>query len=91
MVVEDIKLMAQNKGIRIHQYIPPNLSPITQTLVATCQALSWIVNMDKPELEPKHIFDFIDYQFDLKEVKVRHSLECWQMLKLKILHLKSDG
>ena len=30
--------------------------------------------MDKSELEPKQIFGFIDYKFDLKEGKVRITL-----------------
>ena len=31
----------------------------TQILVALCQELDWVVNMEKSELEPKQIFDFV--------------------------------
>ena len=75
MAVEEDKLIAQNKGIRIHQYLdnwsvraPFNQTCLhhTQTLVALCQNLGWILNIEKSELEPKHIFDFIGYQFYLQ-------------------------
>ena len=38
----------------------------SQTLVALCRDLGWLVNIEKPELDPKQVFDFIGYQFDLK-------------------------
>ena len=44
---------------------------IHKTLVALCQELGWMVNIDKSELNSKQVFDFIDYQLDLKEGKVR--------------------
>ena len=45
----------------------------TQTLVALCQDLGWLVNMEKLELDPKQVFDFVGYQFDLREGKIRHT------------------
>ena len=33
------------------------------------------MNMEKSELDPKQIFDFVGYQFDLKEGRVRPTLE----------------
>ena len=74
-VVKEVTLMAQNKGIRIHQYLDDWLVTATshqtclhhtQTLEAVCQDLDWIVNMEKSKLEPIQIFDFIGYQFNLK-------------------------
>ena len=41
--------------------------------------------MEKSELDPKQVFDFIGYQFDLKEGKVRPTLDLWQSLTTKIL------
>ena len=35
----------------------------TQTLVAMCQELGWIVNMEKSEVEPKQIFESVGYQY----------------------------
>ena len=80
MVVKRVKLMARNKAIRIHQHLDEWLVRATshqtcldhtQTLVIMCQELGWIVNMEKGELEPKQIVNFIGYQFDLKEGKGR--------------------
>ena len=59
----------------------------TQTLVALCQNLGWLVNMEKSELDPKQVFNFVGYQFDLKEGKVRPTLERWQTLTAKIREL----
>ena len=88
-----VKLMALQRGIKIHQYLDDWLvSPTshqtclqhTQTLVALCQELGWLVNKKKSEMDPKQVFNFVGYQFDLKEGKVRPTPECWQALIDKI-------
>ena len=88
--------MALQKGIRIHQYLDDWLvrarshqtcCQYTQTLAALCQDLGWLVNMEKSELDPKQVFDFVGYQFDLKEGKVRLILDRWQTLTAKIREL----
>ena len=61
----------------------------TQTLTALCQELGWLVNKEKSELVPKQVFNFVGYQFDLKEGKVRPTPECWQALTDKIQSLLS--
>ena len=75
VVVKEVKLMAIHKGIRIYQYLDDWLVRATsqqaclqhtQDLVQICQELGWLVNLDKSELEPKQIFDFVGYQFDLR-------------------------
>ena len=38
----------------------------TQDLVKMCQQLGWLVNLEKSELEPKQVFDFVGCQFDLR-------------------------
>ena len=88
--------MAQNKGIRIHQY-QDNWSvrgkshrscfQDTQNLVALYRELDWIVIMNKSELEPKQFFNFKSYQFDFRKGKVKPTLECWQTLNLEIQKL----
>ena len=87
VVTKEVKLMTLQKGIRIHQYLDDWLVRArcnqtclqhTQTLVALCQDLGWLVNMDKSKLEPKKVFDFVGYQFDLKEGKVRLILDRWR-------------
>ena len=74
VIVKEVKLMAIHKGIRIHQYLDDWLVwatshqdclQHTRTLVKMCQDLGWMVNVEKSELEPKQVFDFVAYQFDL--------------------------
>ena len=92
VVTKEVKLMALQKGIRIHQYLDNWLVRAkshhtclqhTETLVALCQDLDWLVNIEKSELTPKQVFVFVGYQFDLKQGKVRPTLERWQNLTLK--------
>ena len=83
-------------GIRIHQYLDDwlvlarshqNCLQHTHTLVAIYQDVGWLVNMEKLELNPKQVFDFVGYQFDLKRGKVIPTLDWWQSLKAKIQEL----
>ena len=87
VVAKEVKLVAFQKGIRIHQYLDDWLVRAsthhtclqhTQTLVTLCQELGWLVNKEKSELVPKQVFNFVGYQFDLKEGKVRPTEERWQ-------------
>ena len=84
VVAKEVKLMALQRGIRIHQYLddwlvratsPQTCLQHTQTLVALCQELGWLVSKEKSELDPKQVFNFVGYQFDLKEGKVRPTSE----------------
>ena len=90
--------MAIHKGIRIHQYLDDWLVRAgsyqiclqhTQELVQICQRLGWIVNLENSELEPKKIFNFVGYQFDLKASRVRPTPDRWQILQEKILEVLS--
>ena len=72
--------MAMRKGIRIHQYLDNWLVRAsshqiclrhTQDLVKICQKLGWLVNVEKSELKPKQVFNFVGYQFDLSAGRVR--------------------
>ena len=92
-MTKEVKLMALQRGIRIHQYLDDLLVRATshqtclqhrQTLAPLCQELDWLVNKEKSELDPKQVFNFIGYQFDLKEGKVRPTPERWQALIDKI-------
>ena len=60
---------------------------IPPSLVKICQDLGWLVNLDKSELEPKQIFDFVGYQFDLKVGRVRPTPDRWHSLQKKILEI----
>ena len=96
VVSKEVKLMALHRGIRIHQYLDNWLLRShqtclqhTQTLVVLCRELGWLVNEEKSELEPKQVFNFVCYQFDLREGKVRPTPERWQTLTDKILSILS--
>ena len=61
-VVREVKLMAQARGIGIHQYLDDWLlrAPCQETckqhtyiLLALCRDLDWVVNMKKSELSPQ--------------------------------------
>ena len=98
VVAKEVKLMALQRGIRIHQYLDDWLVRAsthdtclqhTQTLVTLCQELGWLVNKEKSELAPKQVFNFVGYRFDLIEGKVRPTTECWQALTDKIQSILS--
>ena len=61
----------------------------TQDLVKMCHKMGWLVNSEKSELQPKQVFDFIGYQFDLRSGRVQPALDQWQNLQDKILKLLS--
>ena len=98
VLAKEVKLMAIHKGIRIHQYLDDWLVRArshqtclhhTQILVKMCQDLGWLVNLEKSELEPKQVFNFVGYQFDLWSGRVRPTLDRWQSLQGKIQTLLS--
>ena len=100
VVAKEVKLMALQRGIKIHQYLEDWLVRATshqtclqhtQTLVALCRELGWLVNKEKSELDPKQVFNFVGYQFDLSEGKVRPTPEHWQTLTDKILSILSGA
>ena len=98
VIAKMVKLMVIHRGIRIHQYLDYWLVRATshqaclqhtQNLVEICQKLGLLVNLDKSELDPKQIFDFVGYQFDLKAGRVRPTPDQWQSLQNKILEILS--
>ena len=98
MVVKEVKILAQNQGICIHQYLDDWLvrgqsyqTCLTQTqkLITLCQDLGWVVNLEKSELDPKQVFDFVGCQYDLVLGRVRPTQERWEALKNKIVYLLS--
>ena len=99
VVAKEVKFMGLQRGIRIHQHLDDWLVRAsthdtclqhTQTLVTLCQELGWLVNKEKSELAPKQVFNFVGYQFDLKEGNVRPTTERWQTLTDKIRSILSD-
>ena len=75
-VVKEVKLMAQARGISLHQYLNDWLlrAPCretcqrhTQTLLDLCRDLGGVVNLSKSELIPQQVFNFVGYRFDLSQ------------------------
>ena len=88
--------MAIQKGISIHQYLDDWLVRATShrdclqhtlVFVKMCQDLGWMVNLEKSELEPKQVFNFVGYQFNLESGRVLPTPDWWQNLQEKILEL----
>ena len=89
-VVKEVKLMAQARGIRIHQYLddwllrapsPEICLQHTQTLLDLCRELGWVVNMAKSELVPSQVFNFVGYRFDLISGRVLPTQEKLRFIK----------
>ena len=66
IIAKEVKLMAIQNGIRIHQYLDDWLVRSTshriclqhtQVVVKMCRHLGWLVNVEKSELEPKQVFN----------------------------------
>ena len=78
VVAKEVKLLALQKGIRIHQYLDDWYLDDWNTaiLVALCQE-RLVGQHGESELDPKQVFN----QFDLKEGNFRPTLEHWQTLK----------
>ena len=96
-VVKEVKLMAQARGIRIHQYLDDWLVRApdqetcqlhTQTLLALCHELGWVVNMEKSELTPQQVFNFVGYWFDLLSGRVLPTQDRWIALQQKLQFIK---
>ena len=97
-VVKEVKLMAQAKGIWIHQYLadwllrapcPETCRRHTQTLLDLCHNLGWVVNMEKSELIPQQDFNFVGYRFDLLTGRVLPTQDRWTALQEKLNFIKS--
>ena len=89
--------MAQAKGIRIRQYLddwllrapsPETCLQHTQTLLALCQQLGWVVNMKKSELMLQRAFNFVGYRFDLLTGQVLPIQDQWTALQEKLKFIK---
>ena len=96
-VVKEVKLMAQARGIRIHQYLDDWLVRApdqetcqlhTQTLLALCHEQGWVVNMEKSELTPQQVFNFVGYRFDLLSGRVLPTQDRWIALRQKLQFIK---
>ena len=60
----------------------------TQTLLALCRELGWVVNMKKSGLTPQQVFNFVGYWFDLLTSRVLLTQERWVTLQQKLNFIK---
>ena len=69
--------------------VPETCQRNTQTLLALCRELGWVVNMKESKLVPQQVFNFVGYRFDLLTGWVLPTTECWETLKAKLLFVKN--
>ena len=98
-MVKEVKLMAQTRDIRNHQYLddwllrapcPKTCLQHTQTLLALCHELGWVVNLKKSELTPQYVFNFVGYHFNLLTGHVLPTQERWVTLQQKLRFIKDQ-
>ena len=84
ILIKEVKLVAQSRHIWIRQYLDDWLIEAkdegichqhTQYLLALCQDLGLIVNLQNSDLVPEQVFNFVGYQYDLKQGLVRPTAE----------------
>ena len=56
----------------------------TQSLLALCQELDWVVNLQKSELERKQVFEFVGYRYDLSHGLVKPTQNRWESILQKV-------
>ena len=89
-IVKEVKLMALQSGIRLHQYLDNWLirapseqecKEQTQKLLKLVKELSFIVNLKKSEFRPSQRLDFRGYQFLLDFALVQPTQDKWTKLQ----------
>ena len=73
-MVKEVKLVAQSCHIWIYQYYWLKWSKNkktshlhTQSLLTLLKELGWIVDMQKSAVVGQQVFNFVDYQYDLRQ------------------------
>ena len=88
-IVKEVKLIALQSGIRLHQYLEDWLirAPSkqacmeqTQKLLKLVKDLGFIVNLKKSDLTPSQRFDFLGYHFLLDLALVKPTQDRWTKL-----------
>ena len=89
-LVKEVKLLALQQGIRLHQYLDDWLirAPSkeechsqTQALLSLVKDLGFVVNLKKSELHPSQRFDFLGYHFLLDLALVKPTQDRWTKLQ----------
>ena len=96
MIAKEVKWMALQKGVHIHQYLDDWLihastraacQEQTKILVALVHRLGWIINVQKSELVPMQEFDFLGYHYNLATARVCPTTDRRQKLNACLLPL----
>ena len=99
-IVKEVRLLALQQGIRIHQYLDDWLirAPSkeechqqTQKLLNLIQELGFLVNHKKSELVPSQRFDFLGYHFLLDLGLVKPTQDRWTKLQDMFRRLSSKS
>ena len=89
-IVKEVKLIALQSGIRLHQYLDDWLihapseqqcTVLTQKLLKLVKDLGFIVNLKKSELKPSQRFNFLGYHFLLDLALVKPTQDRWPKLQ----------
>ena len=84
LIVNEVKLMALSRGLRLHQYLDDWLirsqsqeeaQVNTQAVVDLTQSLGWIINQEKSELKPAQVFSSVGYEYHLDSALVKPTQE----------------
>ena len=98
MIVQEVKLMALSRGLKLHQYLDDRLirsqsqeeaQVNTQVVVDLTQSLGWLINQEKSEPKPTQVFLLLGYEYHLDSALVKPTQERYLKLQDLILRLKS--
>ena len=98
-IVKEVKLIAQARNLRIHQYLDDWLlrSPTkdqclkdSEKLVKLVQELGWLINFQKSELVPTQNLDFLGYHFDLHRGLVFPTQKKLDRLKVQTVSIRKS-
>ena len=98
-IVKEVKLIAQARNLRIHQYLDDWLlrSPAkdqclkdSEKLVKLVQELGWLINFQKSELVPTQNLDFLGYHFDLHRGLVFPTQKKLDRLKVQTVSIRKS-
>ena len=98
-VVSEVKAMVHGQGIQLHQFLDDWLGKADtrekcrqQALIVVqlIRELGLVDNIDKSDLVPRQIFDFLGIHFDLVEYTVFPTVENLVKLKVRLSTLELD-
>ena len=98
-VVKEVKIMAMNENLRIHQYLDDWLLRSnskqqcirdSENLIHLIQELGWLINFKKSQLTPTQNLDFLGYHFDLEKGLVFPTRKKLDLLAQQIVSIRKS-